>query len=89
MNKLKPANSFKRDMKKQSLELLLSPEWIAVTNCLINGTPMSEEHHDHDLKGKWKGSRECHVKPDLLLIYEYQDEHILLQRIGSHSELFG
>ncbi|MBP3221249.1 MAG: type II toxin-antitoxin system YafQ family toxin [Neisseriaceae bacterium] len=91
MNKLIPANSFKRDMKKkQSLELLLSPEWIEVADCLTNDTKMSKERCDHDLKGDWKGYRECHIQPDLLLIYKKQNGNIIqLTRIGSHSELFG
>ena len=45
---------------------------------------------DHALGGKWAGYRECHVKPDLLLIYRKVDGDILrLARLGSHSELFG
>jgi mRNA interferase YafQ len=49
--------------------------------------------HDHNLIGQWKNCRECHVGPDLLLIYEKyetEDESVLfLMRLGSHSELFG
>ena len=90
MNKLIPANSFKRDMKKQSLELFLTEEWNEVTGALRNGIAMKEKYCDHDLKGNWKGYRECHINPDLLLIYKHQnDDCILLYRIGSHSELYG
>ncbi|MBQ9682385.1 MAG: type II toxin-antitoxin system YafQ family toxin [Neisseriaceae bacterium] len=88
-NKLTPAHSFKRDLKKQSFELFLTPEWAEVIDCLNNGKKMSKERLDHDLKHDWKGCRECHIKPDLLLIYEYKDAYVLLHRIGSHSELFG
>ena len=50
---------------------------------------MKEKYCDHDLKGKWLGFRECHIKPDLLLIYKKRDNCIQLVRIGSHSELYG
>ena len=90
MNELNFANKFKRDMKKQLLELFISEEWIEVIACLSNGMVMKEKYCDHDLKGNWKGYRECHINPDLLLIYKYQGNNdILLYRIGSHSELYG
>ena len=45
---------------------------------------------DHALSGDWAGYRECHIKPDLLLIYRKPDADTLrLARLGSHSELFG
>lgn len=44
---------------------------------------------DHDLIGEWRGHRECHIKPDVLLIYKKPDPQILwLARLGSHSNLF-
>ncbi|MBQ1837827.1 MAG: type II toxin-antitoxin system YafQ family toxin [Neisseriaceae bacterium] len=89
MNTLSPANTFKRDMKKQSLELFLTEEWSEVVSALRNGVAMKEKYCDHDLKGKWLGFRECHIKPDLLLIYKKRDNCIQLVRIGSHSELYG
>lgn len=58
--------------------------------CLIHDLPLPEKHHDHELKGNWVGFRECHVKPDLLLIYEKTDDVVIqLVRLGTHSELFG
>ncbi len=44
---------------------------------------------DHDLTGNYIGYRECHIKPDLLLIYKTNETQLFLTRIGSHSELFG
>jgi mRNA interferase YafQ len=47
-------------------------------------------NRDHSLSGDWVGYRECHIKPDLLLIYKKQGkDSIRLARFGSHSELFG
>lgn len=84
---LKPLNPFKRDIKKR-WEVLLSEEWVEVANCLINQIPLPEKYRDHELKGNWQGFRECHIKPDLLLIYELGERDIQLVRLGSHSELF-
>ncbi|WP_225755991.1 type II toxin-antitoxin system YafQ family toxin [Cardiobacterium sp. Marseille-Q4385] len=64
-----PNNQFKRDAKKR-WEVLLSAEWMTVAHCLMNGSAMPEKHRDHALSGDWQGCRECHIKPDLLLIYE-------------------
>lgn len=89
MSKFDFQSQFKRDMKKQSYELFFSEEWNEVTNALMNDKAMKEKYCDHDLKGKWLGFRECHIKPDLLLIYKKRDNCIQLVRIGSHSELFG
>ncbi|MBP5790010.1 MAG: type II toxin-antitoxin system YafQ family toxin [Neisseriaceae bacterium] len=90
MSKFDFQNQFKRDMKKQPFELFFSEEWNEVTNALMNGKAMKEKYCDHDLKGNWKGHRECHIKPDLLLIYKKRDDGIIqLVRIGSHSELYG
>ncbi|MBO7555553.1 MAG: type II toxin-antitoxin system YafQ family toxin [Neisseriaceae bacterium] len=89
MSKLDFSNAFKRDMKKQPLELFISEEWLEVLDCLTHDKKMPKKYCDHDLKGNWLGFRECHIKPDLLLIYEPDDKVIQLVRIGSHSELYG
>lgn len=52
--------------------------------------PLAAKHCDHDLGGDWAGCRECHVKPDLLLIYRKLDADTLgLALLVLHSELFG
>ena len=57
---------------------------------LANDLTLDSRHRDHDLSGDLGGYRECHVKPDLLLIYRKPDANTLrLARLGSHSELFG
>jgi mRNA interferase YafQ len=49
--------------------------------------PLAEKHHDHPLTGDWKDHRDCHIKPDLLLIYRKPDDVVLqLVRLGSHSD---
>lgn len=66
---------------------LLLPE---ILKLLLVDEPLPENNRDHALSGDWTGYRECHVKPDLLLIYRKPDANTLrLARLGSHSELFG
>ncbi|ALU99837.1 mRNA interferase YafQ (plasmid) [Campylobacter coli] len=57
---------------------------------LSNNETLERKYKDHKLKGEFKELRECHVKPDLLLIYQKQDDKLILTciNIGSHSELF-
>jgi mRNA interferase YafQ len=56
---------------------------------LATDQTLPEKFHDHPLTGEYTNHRECHLKPDLLLIYKKPDEQTLrLVRIGSHSEVF-
>ncbi len=56
---------------------------------LVIDQMLPTHYRDHALSGDWNGFRECHIKPDLLLIYKKPDEEFLqLARLGSHSELF-
>ena len=57
---------------------------------LLTDATLPARYQDHKLAGEWEGYRECHLKPDLLLIYEKPgDETLSLVRLGSHAELFG
>jgi len=81
---------FKRDLKlakKQGKDL---GKLYDVIEQLANGEILDKRYHDHDLRGEYEGSRECHVEPDWLLIYEIQGEVLvlILYRLGSHSDLF-
>ncbi len=83
-------NQFKRDLKlakKQSKNL---DKLFDVIDILANGGKLDEKYQDHELTGKYKGSRECHIEPDWLLIYEIRGDVLVLMlyRLGSHSELF-
>ncbi len=62
-----------------------------VISKLLSGEKLERKYKDHLLKGNYKGYRECHIKPDLLLIYKKQDDILLLTgvKIGSHSEILG
>lgn len=79
---------FKREAKKHYLALL-TPAWGEVFSCLLTDTALPEKYKDHALSGEWQGCRDCHIKPDLVLIYEIQDSQLILIRLGSHAEIFG
>lgn len=80
---------FKKDAKKLSAIERTAAE--DVINMLAEGKPLAEKYHDHQLTGSLKDYRDCHVRPDLVLIYRIEEDILLLSafRIGSHSELFG
>jgi YafQ family addiction module toxin component len=59
-----------------------------VLELLVTDQPLPPKNEDHALTGNWKGFRDCHIKPDLVLIYSLPDaETLRLTRLGSHSEL--
>jgi mRNA interferase YafQ len=84
--------AFRRDYKRtkatprhKDVETLL-PD---IAGMLAGDRPLAAKHRDHTLAGNWKGHRECHLKPDLLLIYTLPNQQTLrLVRMGTHSELF-
>lgn len=81
-------SSFKKDYKKLSTadkEILKE-----VVTLLANGETLDQKYKDHNLIGNYLGCRECHLKPDLLLIYRIENEilELALTRVGSHSKLF-
>lgn len=61
-----------------------------IINRLANDEVLEQKYKDHPLKGELKGFRDCHIKPDLVLIYSKNKDALLLTafRISSHSELF-
>jgi mRNA interferase YafQ len=59
-----------------------------VLSLLVNDRPLPDKMRDHALAGEWKDHRDCHLKPDLVLIYRVPDaERLELVRLGSHSQL--
>ena len=89
----KRATAFKRDFRRvltnprdRDADKLLQ----AVLDLLVADRPLPPSNRDHALSGDWINYRECHLRPDLLLIYRKPDaETLQLVRLGSHSELFG
>lgn len=78
---------FKRDLKKQYLETA-STAWAEVLHGLVHDIPLAEKYRDHALVNSPTACRDCHIKPDLVLLYEKPDDKsLILVRLGSHSEL--
>ncbi len=90
MLNLKAVTQFKKDMKKYRHKDLVIEELDAVIDLLRNQKRLPQKYKDHSLVGEYVGMRECHVRPDSLLIYwvNEQEDILYLERIGSHSELF-
>jgi len=61
---------------------------LAILESLATDEPLAEKHRDHALSGNWQDFRECHIKPDWLLIYRIETDKLILVRTGSHSDLF-
>ena len=63
----------------------------AIHELLVEGAPLPERNHDHNLSGDWNAYRECHIEADWLLIYRIDEAANFLEyaRMGSHAELFG
>ena len=79
---------FKRSFKKLHLKDNDEAIYIDVVSKLLNGIALDKNYKDHFLKGTSERYRECHLKPDLLLIYRVYRDEVQLIDIGSHSELF-
>jgi mRNA interferase YafQ len=92
MRTIERTNEFKRDYRRAFRGLhraTLTADLAGLLAMLAADIPPDSKYRDHELSGRWGGYRECHLKPDLLLIYSKAHAGILrLARLGSHSELF-
>ncbi len=88
---LQATTQFKKDCKRMKRRGLDLTSLTAVIELLRKGEELPPEHRDHALVGDFAGFRECHIRPDWLLIYYIQQERLVLvcARTGSHSDLFG
>ena len=90
MYTVKPTTRFSKDLKrieKRGYNISLLTD---VIKKLAKGEKLGEKYRDHDLKGDYKGCRECHITPDWLLIYEIDGKNLFLYltRTGTHSDVF-
>lgn len=89
MRGIQRTGGFKRDYKRcKKSDPALDDALVPVLELLAGDAPLPERLRDHGLVGSWKGFRDCHVRPDLVLIYEKPKSVLRLVRLGSHSELF-
>jgi len=91
MRTIEWTRQFRRDYKRESKgrhRAVLDSILLPMLEALANDLPLDQRHHDHGLTGNWKDFRDCHIKPDLVLIYQKSADNILrLVRLGSHSTL--
>lgn len=87
---IKYTSQFKKDFKLARKRNLDIQQLMAVIEMLANGIQLPEEYHDHPLAGNYQGCRECHIRPDWLLVYKLFDDILVLEctRTGTHSDLF-
>ena len=91
MLKVRYSKQFKKDFKLAQKRGLPLQELKDILEKLANGEPLEEKHHDHHLTGNYTSFRECHIRPDWLLIYRIDQGELVLvaQRTGTHNDLFG
>ena len=88
---VKHSSQFKKDYKRIRSDRSLVDDLLNVIDKLSADIPLEPERRDHELIGDWAGCRDCHVRPDYVVIYrKYEDvvSILKLMRFGSHSELF-
>lgn len=83
------SGQFKRDVKLAEKRGKDMNKLRTVIGLLLDGQPLPRELDDHPLKGEWKPSRDLHLEPDWVLIYEADDDSVRFWRTGTHSDLFG
>ena len=91
MRTIEWTGQFKRDYKREAKgkhRAILDAELFPVIACLAGDQALDARYRDHALVGNWKDHRDCHIKPDLILIYRLHEADALqLVRVGSHAEL--
>lgn len=91
MRKIEWTSQFKRDFKGESKGQYcasLDDDLFPIVEQLANDKILEACYRDHSLSNNWKDHRACHIKPDLVLIYQKTDMNVIrLVRLGSHSEL--
>ena len=91
MRTIRYTNRFRRDYKREKAGRhgkTLDTELSDIVRLLAADVPLPRRNFDHPLSGEWRDHRDCHVWPDLILIYRKPDDASLdLVRLGSHSEL--
>ena len=85
---IRRTTQFKRDYKRMKKRGKRLERLREVVQQLAAGQPLEDRYRDHPLLGGYRGTRECHIEPDWLLVYEVTEEELVLIRTGSHADLF-
>jgi len=81
-------NQFKKDIRKVQRRKKNLEKLKQIIDFLSKDEELPSKYKDHKLTGNYTGRRECHIEPDWLLIYKKGENEIILERTGSHSDLF-
>ena len=92
MRTIKYTAKFKKDYKREKKSprhrTTLDDDLLVIVELLVSDKSLHRHYCDHALTGEWSDHRDCHIKPDLILIYRKPDKKTLeLVRLGSHSHL--
>jgi len=79
---------FKKDFRKQLKRGKKPEKLFDFLEILVKEREIPQKYKDHALRGNWVGRRDCHIEPDWVLIYQKREKEIVLERTGSHSDLF-
>ena len=79
---------FEKDLKRCQRRNKKMEKFKLVAETLIAGDELDSIHRDHKLIGNFVGRRECHLESDWLLIYKLEEDRIIFERMGTHSDLF-
>lgn len=88
MKAIRRTTQFKKDVKRAQKRGKDFSKLKIVIEKLARGEALDEKYRDHALTGGYQGTRDCHLEPDWLLIYEMGDEELILIRTGTHADLF-
>ena len=88
MRAIHRTSQLKKDIKRMKKRGKKFEKFKEVIRRLAADETLEAKYRDHLLVGQYKGTRECHIEPDWLLIYELSESELILVRTGSHSELF-
>ncbi|MGH7600616.1 MAG: type II toxin-antitoxin system YafQ family toxin [bacterium] len=88
MRVTRETSKFKKDVKRMQKRGKDFNAFKEIIVKLASGRKLDPKHRDHLLVGEYKDSRECHIAPDWLLIYELGEREIVLIRTGTHADLF-
>ena len=94
MRQLEETKTFRHDKRRIEMSgrycRAMKERFVPAVVGLLKDEALDVSYRGHALSGDMTGCRECHIKPDLLLVYRYVgDDVLVLERLASHAELFG
>lgn len=89
--RVEKSTRFKKNFKRFVRDSAFCADFTTLLKLLVSDVPLPPKYRDHALHNNWEGCRDCHVRPDVVLVYQKTADGLvlLLLRVGSHSELFG